>query len=50
VAWTERQSEELRRAAQERANAPLDWINLAEEIESLGKRDRREARVMSGRS
>ncbi len=43
VAWTERQAEELRRAARERANAPLDWINLAEEIESLGKRDRREA-------
>jgi hypothetical protein len=39
--WAERQGEELRRAAREGSNLPLDWENLAEEIESLGKRDRR---------
>jgi hypothetical protein len=41
VTWTERQAEELRRLAREGSNLPLDWENLAEEIESLGKRDRR---------
>ena len=43
VLWTERQAEELRRAAHVGSNLPLDWENLAEEIESVGKRDRREA-------
>jgi Domain of unknown function DUF29 len=42
-AWTEQQAEALRRAGVARVNAPLDWENIAEEIESLGKRDRREA-------
>ncbi|HYF53893.1 MAG TPA: DUF29 domain-containing protein [Salinarimonas sp.] len=42
--WTQEQAAALRRAAAERVNAPLDWENLAEEIESLGKRDRREMR------
>jgi hypothetical protein len=41
VVWTERQAGELRRLAREGSNLPLDWENLAEEIESLGKRDRR---------
>ncbi|WP_240540028.1 DUF29 domain-containing protein [Salinarimonas soli] len=41
--WTQEQAERLRRAGAERVNAPLDWENLAEEIESLGRRDRREA-------
>ena len=40
--WTRRQAAELRRAAAAGANLPLDWQNLAEEIESLGKSDRRE--------
>ena len=40
--WTQRQAEELRRVARQGSNLPLDWENLAEEIESLGKRDRRE--------
>lgn len=40
--WTERQAEGLRRAAREGSNLPLDWDNLAEEIESLGRSDRRE--------
>jgi hypothetical protein len=41
--WTQDQAERLRRAGAERVNAPLDWENLAEEIEGLGRRDRREA-------
>lgn len=40
--WTQRQAEELRRAAAAGANLPLDWQHLAEEIEDLGKNDRRE--------
>ncbi|MEK0083321.1 DUF29 domain-containing protein [Benzoatithermus flavus] len=40
--WTQRQAAELRRAAEAGSNLPLDWLHLAEEIESLGERDRRE--------
>lgn len=40
VLWTEEQAALLRRA--KGSNLPLDWKNLAEEIESLGKSDRRE--------
>lgn len=40
--WTQRQAAELRRAAAQGSNLPLDWENLAEEIESLGERNRRE--------
>lgn len=40
--WTQRQAAELRRAAAAGSNLPLDWENLAEQIESLGARDRRE--------
>jgi hypothetical protein len=36
VRWTEQQSTALRKAAGFRTNLPLDWENLAEEIESLG--------------
>ena len=39
VLWTEEQAAALRRAKV--SNLPLDWENLAEEIESLGKSDRR---------
>jgi hypothetical protein len=42
VLWTEEQAAALRRCKD--ANLPLDWENLAEEIESLGKSDRRELR------
>ena len=42
VLWTERQAAALRQA--KGANLPLDWENLAEEIESLGKSDRRALR------
>jgi hypothetical protein len=42
VRWTETQAAELRRAAETGTNLPLDWEHLAEEIESLGSRERRE--------
>lgn len=44
--WSEQQAELLRRrAAGELINeADLDWPNIAEEIEALGKSDRRELR------
>ena len=38
--WTQEQAAALRAAKD--SNLPLDWENLAEEIESLGKSDRRE--------
>ena len=38
VLWTEEQGAALRRAKD--SNLPLDWENLAEEIESLGKSQR----------
>lgn len=38
--WTEEQASALRRAKD--ANLPLDWENLAEEIDSLGKSVHRE--------
>ena len=50
VRWTEEQAAALRRAksllpaATRGSNLLLDWENLAEEIESLGKSDRRELR------
>jgi len=42
VRWTEQQSSALRDAAGVGLNLPLDWGNLAEEIESLGRSQRRE--------
>lgn len=44
VRWTEVQAEGLRRAAGLGSNLPLDWNNLAEEVESLGRSQRRELR------
>lgn len=45
VLWSERQSELLRRlAAGEPINESPDWPNIVEEIESLGKSDKREVR------
>lgn len=44
VAWTEQQAKALRSAGRGNTNQPLDWENLAEEIESLGRSDRRELR------
>jgi hypothetical protein len=40
VLWTEEQSALLRNAKD--SNLPLDWDNLAEEIESLGRSQRTE--------
>src|ERR1700741_2771574 len=40
--WTQGQAAALR--AVKNSNLPLDWANLAEEIESLGKSDRRQLR------
>jgi hypothetical protein len=42
VLWTEAQAAALRQAEAAHTNLPLDWENLAEEIESLGKSLRRE--------
>jgi hypothetical protein len=48
VRWTEQQSRALRDAAGVGTNLPLDWANLAEEIESLGASQRRELRSRLG--
>ncbi|HEY0524620.1 MAG TPA: DUF29 domain-containing protein [Stellaceae bacterium] len=42
--WTQEQAAALREAGAARTNAPLDWENLAEEIESLGRSDFRSLR------
>jgi hypothetical protein len=42
VAWSKQQAKALRAAGRTGSNQLLDWENLAEEIESLGKSDRRE--------
>ena len=44
--WTQQQADLLRQAARDRGNAPIDWENVAEEIESLGGRDRREVKSL----
>ncbi|SMH59093.1 DUF29 domain-containing protein [Azospirillum agricola] len=41
-AWTQSQAAELRRAGAERNNAPVDWANVAEEIESMGRSQKSE--------
>ena len=41
VAWTERQATLLRTPVTERCSLALDWENLAEEIETLGRTYRR---------
>ena len=40
-AWTRQQAEALRRRAGKDADNEIDWENVAEEIESLGRSDRR---------
>ncbi len=44
VRWTVEQAAALREAAGLGINLPLDWENLAEEIDSLGRSLRRELR------
>jgi hypothetical protein len=41
VLWSEAQARALREAAGAGWNAPIDWENVAEEIESLGRSERR---------
>ena len=41
VRWSEEQARALRAAADAGWNAPIDWEDVAEEIESLGRSDRR---------
>ncbi len=41
VLWSEEQARALREEGQARSNAGIDWENVAEEIESLGRSDRR---------
>lgn len=41
-AWSQQQADALRAAGRSGSNQRLDWENLAEEIESLGRSDRRE--------
>ncbi|WP_448207886.1 DUF29 domain-containing protein [Azospirillum sp. sgz302134] len=40
-AWTQEQARLLREAARERLNTPIDWTQVAEEIEDMGKSDLR---------
>ena len=40
-AWTQQQAAALRAATRAGANLPVDWENVAEEIESLGRSDAR---------
>lgn len=41
-AWTQEQAAALRRAAADRVNLPIDWENLAEEVECMGRGERHE--------
>ncbi|PWC84408.1 hypothetical protein TSH100_17790 [Azospirillum sp. TSH100] len=41
LAWTEEQARLLREASRERINMPIDWENVAEEIESMGRSELR---------
>jgi hypothetical protein len=49
VAWSEHQAAALRAAARGGSNQALDWENLAEEIEDLGKSLRRRLRSQIAR-
>lgn len=39
-AWTADQAVELRRAAEQRVHLPIDWLNLADELEDMGRTQR----------
>jgi hypothetical protein len=49
VAWSEQQAAALRASARGDSNQPLDWENLAEEIEDLAKSLRRRLRSQIAR-
>ncbi len=40
AAWSAEQANAIRDAGRRRVNAPIDWENVAEEIESLGRSER----------
>ena len=42
VLWSQHQARALRNAAGSPSNLPIDWENVAEEIETLGKSQSRE--------
>lgn len=44
VRWLDEQACALRNADRSGANLPIDWQNLAEEVETLGRSERRELR------
>jgi hypothetical protein len=46
--WAEDQARVLRSAANARVNLPIDWENVAEEIESLGRSQGRELASRAG--
>lgn len=48
AAWSAEQASVLRDAGRRRVNAPVDWENVAEEIEGLGRSERRELRSRIG--
>ena len=48
VRWTEQQARAIRDAATAGTNLPVDWENVAEEIDSLGRSDRRELATRIG--
>jgi Domain of unknown function DUF29 len=48
VRWAEEQAKALRLAAETRPNLPIDWENLAEEVEGLGASYRRELATRIG--
>lgn len=41
IAWSKQQAEALRAAARAGSNLPVDWKNLAEEVDTLGASERR---------
>ncbi len=47
--WTQDQAAKLRKLLVERANLDLDFENIAEEIDSMGRSDRRELRSQLAR-
>jgi hypothetical protein len=42
VLWSKQQAEALRAAGRGATNEPIDWDNIAEEIDSLGRSEKRE--------
>lgn len=49
VLWAENQAKALSAAAHSKTDLPIDWENVAEEIDALAKRERRELANRIGR-